>query len=293
MVGADIEIDSFIRKFRQLWGAGMDAHLDLETHAGSAWIGLKLNLGELTPKLENEFQLKRASPSRLRRRERRAASFKQQDTKKNMNRDDTEEVVVAEQATSQVATEDIVLEDDVVSQDSHVTDVNTEQVCIENSLTEAIDEVDTISKVDNTDTVDDSVGRNLAEDSIGNDVACIDVIENINSAAAETIADVKPSAVTIHATAVIENSPFQCFCQDELDSIVRFVTNKDHLRKNVANIKYCNASTRVQNGALMHFVQIEILVNVESLWESPRSYLWKHVGQDSWERGNGSTIKLT
>ena len=39
------EIDSFIQKFHQLWSAGVSAHLDLDTHAGEAWVGLRVQLG--------------------------------------------------------------------------------------------------------------------------------------------------------------------------------------------------------------------------------------------------------
>ena len=103
----------------------------------------------------------------------------------------------------------------------------------------------------------------------------------------------KPPVATVHATAFIENSPNVNFCQDELDSVIRFITNKEHLVKNVANITYCESSTRKQeNGLFSHMVRLELLVKTESLWESPRSYLWKHVGQDQWERGNGSVITL-
>ena len=39
------ELDSFVRKFNQLWKAGFTAHLDLDTHAGNAWVGLRVQLG--------------------------------------------------------------------------------------------------------------------------------------------------------------------------------------------------------------------------------------------------------
>ena len=39
------EIESFIKKFYQLWSAGVSAHLDLDTHAGEAWVGLRVQLG--------------------------------------------------------------------------------------------------------------------------------------------------------------------------------------------------------------------------------------------------------
>ena len=39
------ELDSFVQKFNQLWKAGFTAHLDLDTHAGNAWVGLRVQLG--------------------------------------------------------------------------------------------------------------------------------------------------------------------------------------------------------------------------------------------------------
>ena len=40
------EIDSFVAKFHQLWKAGVAAHLDLDTQAGYAWVGLHVQLGQ-------------------------------------------------------------------------------------------------------------------------------------------------------------------------------------------------------------------------------------------------------
>ena len=36
------EIDSFVKKFKNLWKAGYSAHLDLDTHSGQAWVGLRV-----------------------------------------------------------------------------------------------------------------------------------------------------------------------------------------------------------------------------------------------------------
>ena len=41
----DNELQSFVFKFNQLWKAGVSAHLDLDTHAGQAWVGLRVQLG--------------------------------------------------------------------------------------------------------------------------------------------------------------------------------------------------------------------------------------------------------
>ena len=68
------ELDSFVLKFKSLWYAGIDAHLDVDTHAGQAWVGLRVGLGHPPGPLHRQPPLlkKKDSPSRQRRRARRA-----------------------------------------------------------------------------------------------------------------------------------------------------------------------------------------------------------------------------
>ena len=40
------ELDSFVKKFHQLWKAGVTVHLDLDAHAGQAWVGIRAQLGQ-------------------------------------------------------------------------------------------------------------------------------------------------------------------------------------------------------------------------------------------------------
>ena len=74
------EIDSFILKFKHLWRAGYDAHLNIDTHAGQAWVGLHVRLGQAQgPHHEDDHRngnKAKNGPSRQRRRERRAESRK-------------------------------------------------------------------------------------------------------------------------------------------------------------------------------------------------------------------------
>ena len=75
------ELDSFIFKFKQLWYSGLDAHLDVDTHAGQAWVGLRVGLGHAPGPLlhhQHPHTAKKESPSRQRRRARRAAYRKLQ-----------------------------------------------------------------------------------------------------------------------------------------------------------------------------------------------------------------------
>ena len=63
------ELDTFIHKFHQLWQAGLTAHLDLDTHAGNAWVGLRVQLGHQVPGPPHQHQVHphQASTSRARR----------------------------------------------------------------------------------------------------------------------------------------------------------------------------------------------------------------------------------
>ena len=76
---ASQEIYSFVEKFHQLWNAGLSAHLDIDTHAGEAWVGLRVKLGNghehpSEYKQPTSFYLKPETSSRQRRRSRRAAA---------------------------------------------------------------------------------------------------------------------------------------------------------------------------------------------------------------------------
>ena len=70
------ELDSFVLKFKSLWYSGIDAHLDVDTHAGQAWVGLRVGLGHPPGLLHPHLLSKKDSPSRQRRRARRAEARK-------------------------------------------------------------------------------------------------------------------------------------------------------------------------------------------------------------------------
>ena len=60
------ELDTFIHKFNQLWHSGLNAHLNLESHAGQACFGLHLQLGDVPgpPHGTGASQRSKSSPSR-------------------------------------------------------------------------------------------------------------------------------------------------------------------------------------------------------------------------------------
>ena len=93
------ELDSFVKKFYQLWSAGYSAHLDLESHSGKAWVGLRVQLGHappghlqhpLHPPYPQPHYRKPDSPSRQRRRDKRAAARKS-DAEESSKKENAEE----------------------------------------------------------------------------------------------------------------------------------------------------------------------------------------------------------
>ena len=72
---ATVEINSFVSKFVNLWKSGLDASLKLESHAGQASLSISLGLGSFheTDEIEKKpYIAKKVSPSRARRRKKRA-----------------------------------------------------------------------------------------------------------------------------------------------------------------------------------------------------------------------------
>ena len=121
-----------------------------------------------------------------------------------------------------------------------------------------------------------------------------EVVDEVSTSTMETteIAIKVPDIVTVYATATFENSPSR-LTQDEVESLGRFITNKEHLKRNIADVQVDHFSSQeVRAGYFKHTVQIKISVRTAGLWEGARSYIWKHLGDDSWERGNGTRITL-
>ena len=73
------ELDSFVHKFKHLWHSGVNAHLDVHTHAGQAWVSLHAHLGQAPNPSHQQVHPshgRKDSPSRQRRRARRAEERK-------------------------------------------------------------------------------------------------------------------------------------------------------------------------------------------------------------------------
>ena len=301
MASVEAELDSFVDKFSRLWRAGYDAHLDLNSHAGNAWVGIRLNLGRNTSADHaQDFVKKRESPSRMRRRDRRAA---ERQGESNLANSESVEIIQKDNDNDGEASENMktvidVSQVEVVAEEAfaEIPDNFTEEepfiknVLVENAV---IEDVNVNGKI-----TDVSVAVEAEKDRVITDKSTEEVEiasrDDDQKDFGTNVTEDRPINAAIHATAIVQNSPYGNFNQDEWNSIFRFITNKDHLKRNVCNVEYCQfRSQNLGNNSFVHTVGLKIIVNTDSLWESPRSYLWRHVGQDVWERGNGSSITLT
>ena len=262
--------DFFISKFKQLWKSGVGAHLDLDSHAGQAWVGLCVRLGHLPePELQPTNSLKRRQktrngPSRQRRRARRAAE-----------KQEVEEIIEHSQDTEEsIAVEAPDIESDIV----------------ENSVTlgdEAI-EVDLESSAEKADPPEEGIIEQVSSES--------DQTAVIKETAENEVVAVRTESelVSIYATAVVEDSPYATLANEELESLYRFIASKEHLVKNIADAQACHLSSReFRNFKYKHTVEVKIIVKTANLWEGARKYIWRHLGsENTWTRGNGSKISL-
>ena len=120
------EFHSFVQKFYQLWNSGRSAHLGLHCHAGEAWVELRAQLGG--PHHYHSFHHqptpKRVSPSRDRRRARRAAAHSERTEENEIIEKNTTEKVVAEKNPTEAEEASITVEEaSLVNEDEETTRV--------------------------------------------------------------------------------------------------------------------------------------------------------------------------
>ena len=287
------ELDSFFGKFVQLWKNGIDVNLSVNASAGKAFVNLQAGLGEALVLSKQHEERVVAGNSRHRRQLRRAAA----------RRDAEQDASVSPTTDSEVVEEATFMNEDVQEsareresdeaekvESEHVKE--TEKVEDERVETEQVTTYNEQIKDDNTDKNKESHEKqepmNTTADAT---IEEREAAEKLKDAPEPKIA--VPAIVTVHATAVFEDSPNKLVTQDEIDSMVRFITNRDHLARNVSDVRYLVSSSReLHDQKFRHNVQVEINVRTANLWEGARQYIWKHLGGDTWSRGNGTRISL-
>ena len=295
------ELDTFVHKFRQLWNAGLNAHLDLNCHNGAAYVGLRLELGHAPGPAHHQadpfYHHRRPfSPAYQRRRARRSAA--------HANKDDTEEVsnrkdclenennYVEEVSTTRDIAQDIVNGKSEENKDNEkeITEVEAEEAFEDSDHDKHDDDAENESKdeqIENTEKANEISGERENTLETENDDEKIDrVVQQ-----AKAIPDVIP----VYSIATIENCPDEKLNEDYAESIKRFFASEQHLTQNIISteLKYLTGRS-FRNNIHTHTVSVVLHVNTTRLWESPASYIRKHLGLSNyWTRSNGTVIKLS
>ena len=99
------ELNNFVVKFHQLWQAGFNAHLNVDSHAGHAWCGLRVDLGPAPGPQQHEVRPggRRHAPSYRRRLDARAAARAAKEAEEASAAETAEEAVKAKKAAEDAA----------------------------------------------------------------------------------------------------------------------------------------------------------------------------------------------
>ena len=292
------ELNSFFQKFPQLWNDGKSAHLDLDCSAGTAWAGLRVQLGQGHPPSpyhpSPHYRYRKSfSPSYQRRRERRAAERANPKHAEEASSNQTEKNQNAEEASNETQNnenaEEASVKENEIKQSDEKTSECENSVVIEAGAAEVSEKDDII---ENT-VAENMVNENKKERENGNEELCV------AAASSETICQdiplAAPEEIPVYCIATVENCPDSVVTEDYYQSIRRFLGSEQHLVQNISSAELQYISSRsFRNNLYTHTVSIVVHVRTARLWETPASYVRKHLGLTNyWTRSNGTIVRLS
>ena len=320
---ASQEIHSFVEKFHQLWKAGLSAHLDIDTHAGEAWVGLRVKLGhDREHHREGEhpasFYPKEENSSRQRRRIRRAAARLVQE--KESKWESPEVKVVSEKGTNNVEvenTDEKKSKANKSSTDDEISEIAVDEKAETSAVEEVSDEIE--EKVEDAaaeavETHDKTILINDVDDAdVGNVVTATvaseepyknnDVNDNLDVKTITTETKelstekewipARPSVETVFVTAVISHSSSSQVTDSDINYLLRIIRSKEHLNQNIISVDLGSVQSFKENSSKFeHKVQLMVHVKTINLWENSRSYIYHHSGKDIWTLRDGTEVSL-
>ena len=282
---ASQEINSFVEKFHQLWKAGFTAHLDIDTHAGEAWVGLRVKLGHgREHHREGEhrasFYSKEENSSRQRRRLRRAAARLVQEKKS----EETTVKVVSEEVANNVEDEktdekkseaNVSLTDDNISKASIAGNEEVFDIVQKKADIIAVEEAPNLIE----ENVENSVAKAAPAKNVDDadvDVVTVAVVPGVplknsdgnDNIAVKTVAmesvavpPARPAIETVFATAVISHSSSSQVTNDEINYLLRIIRSKEHLNQNITSVDLGSVQSCKENGNKFEH-KIQLMVHV-------------------------------
>ena len=96
----------------------------------------------------------------------------------------------------------------------------------------------------------------------------------------------------VYVTAEFLNHESQ-LSEVDVKSLKSVLKSRDHLCRNVTSITYGPVKTYRENSqSFKHYMPFLMEVDVSKLWENPRSYIYHHLGRDTWTFSNGTVLEL-
>ena len=93
----------------------------------------------------------------------------------------------------------------------------------------------------------------------------------------EIVQKVNNDVIKIYATCIIEKSPYDKQCDEDIETVYKIIGSKDHLAKNILDVKAFPCYSNRHRGKFQHFINLQLFVKTTYLWEEARSYIWKHL----------------
>ena len=94
---------------------------------------------------------------------------------------------------------------------------------------------------------------------------------------------------------IINNEKFIISGKD-FKLLIKFLGSEQHLSQNITSVVFSPPSSRCfRNGYFTHTMAIVLHVKTDRLWETPASYIRKHLGftNNEWSKQNGTVVKLS
>ena len=142
-----------------------------------------------------------------------------------------------------------------------------------------------------------SVGEKEDSEEVGISVVEVDndnvkKTEINDSSSADKLKQPDSPIVTIAAVAKVYSNANQ-ISTVEVSALSNILKSKDHLCRNITRVNLGTIQTyRDHRGKFEHSIFLELDVNTANLWESGRSYIYHHLGRDTWTLNAGTTISL-
>ena len=121
-----MEVETFILKFKQLWKAGLSAHLDLDTQAGSgeAWVGIRVRQVPGPHHLDVQHPCRTTDCPSLQRCQARKTAAKQRENEQAIEENEIAGIVVEPPKAEEATTNKVV--NDAMEKDAKTAEISEE-----------------------------------------------------------------------------------------------------------------------------------------------------------------------